>query len=174
MGAALRAGKIQRGCFLFFRHDECWRRSLVSTKITCVLDIFSKAGYKRYLGPFLHGLFQSSKRRAGFVVLTVLVITYGWVFFRGPQGLQTLLEKRREIRELEYRNDEARRENERRKEKIHRLEESRSEQEMQIRKQLKLQKQGETTFILPESEQPKLDQSKPDQPQMDPPKPDQK
>ncbi len=112
-------------------------------------------------------MFESSKRRAGIAVAVVLAIAYGWVFFRGPQGFQTLLEKRREIRELEYRNDEARRENERRNEKIHRLEESRSEQDMEIRKQLKLQKPGETTFILPESEQTKPDQPKPDQPQPD-------
>lgn len=103
-------------------------------------------------------MFERSKRRAGIAVAVVLAVAYGWVFFRGPQGFQTLLEKRREIRELEYRNDEARRENERRKEKIHRLEESRSEQDMEIRKQLKLQKPGETTFILPESEQTKPDQ----------------
>ncbi len=75
------------------------------------------------------------------------------MFLRGPQGLQTLIEKRRAIRELEERNANLRRENERRKDRIHRLEDSRSEQEMEIRKQLKLQRPGETTFILPESEQ---------------------
>jgi cell division protein FtsB len=83
----------------------------------------------------------------------ILASAYGWVFLRGPQGLQSLIEKRREIRELEERNEGMRRENERQKERIRRLQESRSEQEMEIRKQLKLQKPGETTFILPESEQ---------------------
>jgi hypothetical protein len=43
------------------------------------------------------------------------------------------------------------RENQRRRERIRRLEESRSEQEMEIRKQLKLQRPGETTFILPDA-----------------------
>jgi cell division protein FtsB len=122
-------------------------------RIACVLDIFPNTGYKHYLGQFLQALFQGSKRRAGFAVVTVLAIAYGWVFLRGPQGLETLLEKRREIRQLEERNDDIRRENERRKERIRRLQESRSEQENEIRKQLKLQKPGETTFILPESEQ---------------------
>jgi cell division protein FtsB len=105
------------------------------------------------LGPFLQALFQGSKRRAGLVVVLILASAYGWVFLRGPQGLQSLIEKRREIRELEERNEGMRRENERQKERIRRLQESRSEQEMEIRKQLKLQKPGETTFILPESEQ---------------------
>lgn len=87
------------------------------------------------------------------MLVVLLATAYGWVFLRGPQGLETLIEKRREIRELEERNANLRRENERRKERIHRLEDSRSEQEMEIRKQLKLQRPGETTFILPESEQ---------------------
>lgn len=83
----------------------------------------------------------------------ILVSAYGWVFLRGPQGLESLIEKRREIRALEERNANIQRENDRRKERIRRLEDSRSEQEMEIRKQLKLQRPGETTFILPESEQ---------------------
>jgi cell division protein FtsB len=126
---------------------------LDSTKIARVLDIFLRKGYKRYLGPFLQALFQGSKRRAGIALLVILAGAYGWVFLRGPQGLETLIEKRREIRELEERNVNIRLENDRRKERIKRLEESRSEQEMEIRKQLKLQRPGETTFILPESEQ---------------------
>lgn len=85
--------------------------------------------------------------------MVILVGAYGWVFLRGPQGLETLIEKRREIRALEERNANIQRENDRRKERIRRLEDSRSEQEMEIRKQLKLQRPGETTFILPESEQ---------------------
>jgi cell division protein FtsB len=117
------------------------------------VDIFSNKGYKRYLGPFLQALFQGSKRRAGVVLVVILATAYGWMFLLGPQGLQTLIEKRREIRQLEERNANIRLENERRKERIRRLQESRSEQEMEIRKQLKLQRPGETTFILPESEQ---------------------
>ncbi len=105
------------------------------------------------MGPFLQALFHGSKRRAGFVAVAILVSAYGWLFLRGPQGFQSLVEKRREIRQLEERNEEIRVANELRKERILRLERSRSEQEMEIRKQLKLQRPGETTFILPESEQ---------------------
>jgi cell division protein FtsB len=120
-----------------------------------VLDIFRNPGYKRYLGSFLQSVIHGSKRRAGLVVAAGLVLAYGWVFLRGPQGLSTLMEKRRQIHDLELRNDDYRRENDRRKERIRRLQDSRSEQDMEIRKQLKLQKPGETTFILPESEQQK-------------------
>jgi cell division protein FtsB len=101
----------------------------------------------------LQDLLQGSKRRAGLLLVVVLATAYGWMFLAGPQGLQTLIEKRREIRQLEERNANIRLENDRRKERIRRLQESRSEQEMEIRKQLKLQRPGETTFILPESEQ---------------------
>ena len=70
---------------------------------------------------------------------------------RGPQGIEALLEKRREIRQLQEQNAGMVRENKRRRERITRLEESRSEQEMEIRKQLKLVRPGETTFILPDA-----------------------
>lgn len=81
----------------------------------------------------------------------VVIAGYGWIALRGPQGLQALVEKRREIRQLEEQNAAMALENERRRERILRLQESTSEQEMQIRKQLKLVRPGETTFILPEA-----------------------
>ena len=77
-----------------------------------------------------------------------------WIAIKGPQGLQTLLEKHREILQLEEQNAERRLENARRQERIRRLEESHSEQEMEIRKQLKLLRPGETTFILPSGPAP--------------------
>jgi cell division protein FtsB len=103
------------------------------------------------VGPLLQALLHSLTRRAGYVLAILLIAGYGWVFLSGPQGLQALLEKRKEIHELQDRNEEMKRENERRKERIHRLQESRSEQEMEIRRQLKLLRPGETTFILPEN-----------------------
>ena len=78
------------------------------------------------------------------------MVVYALIAVSGPQGLQTLLEKHREIRQLQEQNAALTREIEHRKDRIRRLEGSRSEQEMEIRKQLKLLKPGETTFILPE------------------------
>jgi cell division protein FtsB len=96
-----------------------------------------------------------------------VVVAYGWIALRGPQGVEALLDKHREIRALQEENAVVAREIERRKERIRRLKESQSEQDMEIRKQLKLLRPGETTFILPDG--PK-DSSKPDP---DPAKPDQ-
>jgi cell division protein FtsB len=103
------------------------------------------------LGLFFQVIFQRGARRIGFAVVIALAGAYGWIALRGPQGIQALLDKHKEIRQLEEQNAEAARENERRREHIRRLKESQSEQEMEIRKQLKLQKQGETTFILPDA-----------------------
>ena len=83
-------------------------------------------------------------------ILLAVVVVYAWIAVSGPQGLQTLLEKHREIRQLQEQNAALTREIEHRRDRIRRLEESRSEQEMEIRKQLKLLRPGETTFILPE------------------------
>ncbi len=80
-----------------------------------------------------------------------VVGVYGWFALRGPQGIHALLEKRRDIRQLQEQNASMARENQQRREHIRRLEQSRSEQEMEIRKQLKLLRPGETTFILPEA-----------------------
>ena len=88
--------------------------------------------------------------KKGAMVLLAIVFAYAWIAVSGPQGLHALLEKRREIRELQEQNAALTREIEHRKDRIRRLEESPSEQEMEIRKQLKLLRPGETTFILPD------------------------
>src|ERR1700686_5497998 len=90
-------------------------------------------------------------RRAGFILAFAVVLVYGVAAVRGPQGIQALLDKHRETRQLEEQNAAVARENERRKERIQRLQTSTSEQEMEIRKQLKLLRPGETRFILPDA-----------------------
>jgi len=94
-------------------------------------------------------------RRVGYIVAFALIVVYGVVALRGPQGVSALLDKRQEVRQLEEQNAAKAAENERRRERIRRLEQSTTEQEMEIRKQLKLLRPGETTFILPDS--PKAD-----------------
>jgi cell division protein FtsB len=102
----------------------------------------------------IKSLLKNTGRRMGYALAAVLVAAYGWVALRGPQGIQALLEKRHEIRQLQEQNAAMALENERRRERIRRLKESPSEQEMEIRKQLKLLRPGETTFILPDAAKP--------------------
>jgi cell division protein FtsB len=90
-------------------------------------------------------------RRTSYIVVVGVVVIYGLVALRGPQGISALLDKRREVRMLEEQNAVQAAENERRRERIHRLEENTTEQEMEIRKQLKLLRPNETTFILEDS-----------------------
>ena len=106
---------------------------------------------------FEHMGLSTAGRRAGFILAFCVVLVYGLVAVRGPQGIQALLEKHREIRQLEEQNAAAARENERRKQRIQRLQTSTSEQEMEIRKQLKLLRPGETTFILPDAPKEKAE-----------------
>jgi cell division protein FtsB len=94
---------------------------------------------------------KTATRGMGAWILLAVGVVYVWIAVSGPQGLQTLLEKHREIRELQEQNAALTREIEHRRDRIRRLEGSRSEQEMEIRKQLKLLRPGETTFILPEA-----------------------
>ena len=94
-------------------------------------------------------LLARAQRRKGLLLAAALLIVCTWAAVTGPQGLQVLLEKRREIRTLEEQNAAMAAENARRRERIERLEQSASEQEMEIRKNLKLLRPGETTFILP-------------------------
>jgi cell division protein FtsB len=96
-------------------------------------------------------MLERGARRIAYVIVFALIGAYGLIALKGPQGIPALLAKHREIRQLQEQNAAMALENERRKERIGRLQDSPSEQDMEIRKQLKLQKQGETTFILPDS-----------------------
>jgi cell division protein FtsB len=111
------------------------------------------------LGESFHSVFDRVShsvltRRGGYTIVVVLGLVYGLVALRGPQGIQALLAKHREIRQLEEQNATYAAEIQRRKERIQRLESSTAEQEIEIRKQLKLLRPGETTFILPEASKP--------------------
>ena len=90
-------------------------------------------------------------RRVAMVAAITVVTTYAVIALRGPQGMPALVEKRRQIRDLEDQNASLARENQRKRERIARLKENPAEQEMEIRKQLKLLRPGETSFILPEA-----------------------
>ena len=95
-------------------------------------------------------LFRVVARRTGWLAGATVALAYAWMAVRGPQGIETLIEKHREIRGLEEQNAEMVRQNQALRERIVRLEQSDSEQELEIRKQLKLLRPGETTFLLPE------------------------
>ena len=117
------------------------------------MEICCDSGYKGIvvkIPPF----FRLTPRRIGWIVALTVTSVYGWIAIHGPQGLQALLEKHREISQLEAENAEKQQQIDALRDRIQRLADSPSEQEMEIRRQLKLLRPGETTFLLPDS--PKL------------------
>ena len=99
-------------------------------------------------------LFERARRHKGILLALVLIATSGWAAVNGPRGLRALLEKREEIRRLQEENAALEAENARRRDRINRLEENHNEQQLEIRKQLHLQRESETTFLLPDAEKP--------------------
>ena len=63
------------------------------------------------MGPLFHALLERPARRAGYLLIAVVVFGYGWIALRGPQGIEALREKHREIRQLQEQNAELAREN---------------------------------------------------------------
>jgi cell division protein FtsB len=76
---------------------------------------------------------------------------YGYIALTGPQGIPALRSKWNEIHQLEEQNKNLERDNQVRKERLERLKNNPAEQDLEIRKRLKVQKPGETSFILPEA-----------------------
>ncbi len=89
-------------------------------------------------------------RRATIWAVCVLAVSWAWVALRGPQGIPALLEKRHEIRELEERNANLKRDIENKKKLIHDLQYSREKQDEVIRQWLHQGKPNEIQFILPD------------------------
>jgi len=94
------------------------------------------------------------KRHKGIALAAGMVLTLGWAAVSGSQGIDGMLEKREQIRQLQEENAALEAENAKRQERIQRLGSSSSDQDVEIRK-LNMLKQGETTFMLPEAEKAK-------------------
>ncbi len=73
--------------------------------------------------------------------------SYAFFTLRGPHGIPWLLEKQREIHEMEDRNAKLDQEIERMRDHIKRLESDPSEEELEVRERLKLVKPGEKVYI---------------------------
>lgn len=94
---------------------------------------------------------NSFYRRMIYSAAFVLLGVYGYFTLRGPQGVPALLDKRKQVRQLEEENANLIRENDKKRERIRKLTESAGQQEIAIRDKLKKLRPGETEFVLPES-----------------------
>ena len=85
--------------------------------------------------------------RMAYFAAFLAAASYAFFTLRGPHGIPWLLEKQREIHEMEDKNAKLDRDIERMRDHIKRLETNPSEQELEVRERLKLLKPGEKVFI---------------------------
>jgi cell division protein FtsB len=83
-----------------------------------------------------------------YVVAFLMVVSYAFVTLRGPHGISALMEKRRQIHEMEERNLKLDQEIERKREHIKRLVDNPGEQELEIRERLKLVNPTDKVYII--------------------------
>jgi len=86
--------------------------------------------------------------RLAYAILFLAAVSYAVVTLRGPNGIPALIEKQRQIRQMEERNAALAREIERKREHIKRLTDNSSEQELEIRERLKLVRPGEKIYVI--------------------------
>ena len=86
------------------------------------------------------------------VVAVVLIAGYAVVALGGPRGIPGLIEKRKQVQELEKRNAALAREIEQKRARIGRLRDNETDQELEIRQRLKLVKPDEKVFMLQDQE----------------------
>jgi cell division protein FtsB len=86
--------------------------------------------------------------RFGYLIAFLAIVSYAFFTLRGPRGIPALIEKERQIQEMEKRNAGMAQENERLREHIQRLADNPDEQELEIRQRLKLVHPGEKVYIL--------------------------
>ena len=90
-----------------------------------------------------------SATKLSYALAILLAAVFAALTLGGPQGVPALIQKNREIQELERRNATLAREIEQRKQHIERLRDDPTEQELEIRAREKLVRPGEKVYIYP-------------------------
>jgi cell division protein FtsB len=93
-------------------------------------------------------------RRLGLAAALATLGVCAVVTLRGPHGMAALRKKQEEIRALQEKNAELKREIDERRNRNRRLRENPEEQELEIRKRLNLLRKGEKYFVVPETPAP--------------------
>jgi cell division protein FtsB len=86
--------------------------------------------------------------KTAYALIVFSGIAYAFVELRGPAGIPALLDKRKQVHELELSNEQLHREIEQKQERIQRLQNDPREQEIEIRQRLKLAGPGEKIYII--------------------------
>ncbi len=88
--------------------------------------------------------------KAAYTLIVLCGILYAFVALRGPNGIQSLMDKRKAVAEFDAQNEQLRRDIALKQARIQRLQDDPREQEIEIRQRLKLAAPGEKIFILDE------------------------
>ena len=96
------------------------------------------------------GTMKVSLARFAYAVAFFAVLGYAFITLRGPHGIPGLLDKQRQIHQMESENQELNQEIGRLQDHIRRLDSDPGEQELEIRQRLKLLKPGEKVYITGE------------------------
>jgi cell division protein FtsB len=86
--------------------------------------------------------------KAAYAAAVLAGTAYAVMVLRGPSGIPGLLEKRRQIHELEVQTQQLHKDITQKQDRIKRLSDNPTEQEFEIRQRLKLAKPGEKIYIL--------------------------
>jgi cell division protein FtsB len=90
---------------------------------------------------------KASFARIAYLAAFLAVLGYAFFTLRGPHGIPALLERQRQIQDMQQRNAKLDREIEQMREHIKRLTDNPAQQELEIRERLKLVKPGEKVYI---------------------------
>ncbi len=96
-------------------------------------------------------LLRSSLRSFAAAAALAGLVAYAAIMLRGPQGLAALTQKHNEIETLEVQNANLQRDIDAKKQRIDRLKTDSNTQELEVRKRMKMTKEGETKFVLPDA-----------------------
>ena len=92
----------------------------------------------------------ASLLRAGRVFLLLTAAASLFFGLRVPQAIADLTAKHEAIRRLQKENADLAKQLDEKRERVRKLRDSRSEQELEIRRQLRYQREGETSIMLPD------------------------
>ena len=95
---------------------------------------------------------KASLTRSAYVL--VFLVAVGYAFFAFPQGMRAWQDKKRQIQDMERRNDSLAKQVERKKDYINRLKNNPASQELEIRKRLKLLHPEEKQYITGDPDTP--------------------
>ncbi len=102
----------------------------------------------------IQNFWSPAPRSRRFALVGACAALYALLVLEGPWGVHSLLQKHREIRELEQQNAILAQNNKRLREHVERLRTNPDERDLEIQKKLKLHHPGQTTFMLPEPAAP--------------------